>query len=149
MKQTTKEIQIQKRMQLGNISADGFLGKDKRHYLDIIAEDENKILELDYTIDQIADRLEELTAEAFKSPEGPTNFGTLTLDYFSYRGKVTCPFADPGVYAKAKVTARNTENDVQLCWTPLNIHLIRKHHFFEGKGAEFRLDPEQLIKCIF
>ncbi len=39
MKQTEKELQIQKRMQPGTISAEGFLGDDTRHVHDIIAED--------------------------------------------------------------------------------------------------------------
>jgi hypothetical protein len=149
MKRTTKEEQIQHRMEPGVISSDGFLGDDLRHYTDIIREDEITLERLGYTPDQVADRMQELTAEAYKSPDGPTDFGKLILDYFSYRGKVICPFTDPGVFSKAVIWVTNTENKIQIRWTPLHIHLIRHHHFFEGKGASFRIEPELLIKCLF
>jgi hypothetical protein len=34
-------------------------------------------------------------------------------------------------------------------WSDLNIHLIAKHGFFEGKGSAFRIEPKELISTIF
>jgi hypothetical protein len=31
----------------------------------------------------------------------------------------------------------------------LNIHLIKEHGFFEGKGSPFRIEPSVLTKMIF
>jgi hypothetical protein len=31
----------------------------------------------------------------------------------------------------------------------LNIHLVEEHGFFEGRGAFFRIEPEELIRVIF
>jgi hypothetical protein len=65
------------------------------------------------------------------------------------RGKLPCPFSHPGIFRKAVTTLYNKKNKLTVRWTTLNIHLIRTHHFFEGKGSSFRLEPDILIKAIF
>jgi hypothetical protein len=56
---------------------------------------------------------------------------------------------DRGLIAKGQVTLKNKQNNLQVCWTPLNISMIRNHGFFEGKGAKHRLEPDILVKAIF
>ncbi len=149
MKQTEKEMQIQNRMQPGIISSEGFLGDDSRHIHDIIADDEKTLEMLDVTPEEIADKLQTLTDIAYQSPYGPIEFEKFTLEYLSYRGKVICPFVDPGVYVKAVIKLIDKDKLIEFSWTPLHIHMIREHHFFEGKGSKFRLEPELLVKCLF
>ncbi len=80
---------------------------------------------------------------------GPVEYKNFTLEYLSYRGKVICPFADPGVYSKAVIKLKDNEKAIEFSWTPLHIHMIRKHNFFEGKGSKYRLEPELLVRCLF
>jgi hypothetical protein len=34
-------------------------------------------------------------------------------------------------------------------WSDLNIHLIKAHGFFEGRGASFRIEPELLLSVLY
>jgi hypothetical protein len=150
MKQTPSEDRITLKMQPGAITLSGFLGNDDRHYHEIIEEDEKTLAALGTTADEIADRLEYFTGSSFDSFMGPI----LIEDRFEVetevtRGKLPCPFSHPGIYRKTVTTLTNLKTGVTLRWSGLNIHLIRAHHFFEGKGSTFRLDPDVLIKTIF
>lgn len=150
MKETPQEIKIRQNLQKGVLSSNGFLGDDKRHFRDIIAADQKTLNSLNLTGKEIADRLEYFTEKAFESFFGPTLIDEkYEVFYNSYRGKIICPFAHPGVYRKGVISLKNLENNLEISWTPLNIHLIREHDFFEGKGSRHRLDPQILQKAIF
>jgi len=150
MKQTPKEDKITARMQPGVITLNGFLGEDERHYHEIIADDEQILSALSISAEAIADRLEFFTKSSFD------NFTDAELIEDIYevetevtRGKLPCPFSHSGLYRKTVTTLTNTKTGVTIRWSGLNIHLIREHHFFEGKGSTFRLEPDLLIKTIF
>lgn len=150
MKETPQEKKIHNNMKKGVISIDGFLGKDNRHFHEIIRTDEMSLIKLDLTTDVIADRLEYFTEKAFESYIGPIVIdGKYEVFYNSFRGKIICPFGHPGAFRKGSITLKNLENDLELCWTPLNIHMIREHCFFEGEGSKHRLDPKILKEAIF
>jgi hypothetical protein len=150
MKQTPKEIRITTRMQPGNITLNGFLGQDTRSYLDIIAADKRTLQTLDRTAEEIAERLEYFTKASFESFMGPLLIeGIYEVETEVTRGKLPCPFAHPGLFRKTLTTLTNSKTGATLKWSGLNIHLIRTHHFFEGKGSAFRLDPDFLVKNIF
>lgn len=150
MKETPREIKIHQNLKAGVMSVDGFLGDDSRHFHEIVEEDENKLTQLGISTDEIADKLDHFTENAFLSYDGPVVIDEkYQVFYQSYRGKMPCPFDHPGLFRKGSVTLKNLENNIEICWTPLNIHMIREHCFFEGKGSLHRLDPEILVKAIF
>ncbi|MDO9577166.1 MAG: hypothetical protein Q7J16_04725 [Candidatus Cloacimonadales bacterium] len=150
MKETPKEKKIHQNLMPGQLSIDGFLGADKRQYTDIISADQAELDKLDLTAKMIADRLEYFTEAAFESYAGSIVIDEkYEVDYDSFRGKLICPFGHSGVYRKGLITLKNLENSIEICWTPLNIHLIREHCFFEGKGSIHRLEPASLGKAIF
>jgi hypothetical protein len=150
MKQTPEEVLIQERLKPGAVTLDGFLGNDNRHYHDIIAEDLDKIKELGITKEEIANRLDYFTDKALMNyDEEATIDGKYRVRYQTERGKLISPFKDKGLIPKGVITLLNTENSQQICWTPLNISMIRNHGFFEGKGAKHRLEPEMLFKALF
>ncbi|MDY0150755.1 MAG: hypothetical protein RBS43_00605 [Candidatus Cloacimonas sp.] len=150
MKETSKDIRIRNRMMPGAITLNGFIGKDKRSIADIIAADENTLQTLQKTPEEIADRMQYFTDASFS-----TFAGNITLDDIYdvetevTRGKLSCPYAHGGQFRKSVTKLTNTSNNVTVTWTALNIHLIKDHHFFEGKGSTYRTEPENLVKALF
>ena len=150
MKQTPLEEKITAKMQPGVISLSGFLGSDERHYHEIIEEDEKTLATYGKTAEEIADRLDYFTKKSFDSFMGPVIIDDMyEVETEVYRGKLPCPFSHPGIYRKTVTTLTNTKTGVTIRWSGLNLHLVRQHHFFEGKGSVFRLEPDLLIKTIF
>lgn len=150
MKETPEEIKIHNNMKAGVISITGFLGDDERHFHDIIAQDKKTLEKNDLTTDEIADRLQYFTDSAFINYDGPVKIDSkYVVEYKSYRGKIICPFLHGGGFRKGEITLTNKENGLSICWTPLNIHMIRDHCFFEGKGSKHRIDPGLIKDVIF
>jgi hypothetical protein len=150
MKQTPLEDKITKKMQAGVITLNGFLGTDERHYHEIIETDEKVLLALSKTAEQVADRMEYFTKATYESFMGPVIVDKIyEVETEVTRGKLQCPFGHPGIYRKSITSVLNKTNNLKVRWTALNIHLIREHHFFEGTGSPFRLEPDQLAKVIF
>ncbi|RLC57515.1 MAG: hypothetical protein DRH89_03355 [Candidatus Cloacimonadota bacterium] len=150
MKETPKDKRIHKNLLPGQMSIEGFLGKDKRSFSEIISTDQAVLDRLDLTTKMIADRLQYFTDTAFESYDGSIIIDQkFEVNYSSFRGKLICPFGHPGMYRKGIVTLKNLVNDIEISWTPLNIHMIRGHCFFEGKGSVHRLKPSILKDVIF
>lgn len=150
MKETPQEKKIQKNLLPGEFTLEGFLGDDNRHFHDIVRSDRLILEKIDLTLDQIADKLEYFTNAAFESYDSSIIIdGKYEVAYKSYRGKLICPFAHSGVYRKGLIELKNLENEQILAWTPLNIHMIRAHGFFEGRGSKHRLEPDLIKKIIF
>jgi hypothetical protein len=150
MKQTPLELRITKKMQPGVITLNGFLGNDDRHFHEIIADDEKTLEKLGYTAEQVAERMQYFTDLSWEFYEQPVEVeGKYAVETEIVRGKLPCPFSHPGVYRKAFTILTNTETGVTIRWSSLNLHLIKAHHFFEGKGSTYRLDPELLVKALF
>jgi hypothetical protein len=150
MKETPQEKKIRRNLQKGSFSLEGFLGTDHRHLNEIIEIDRRTLQGYDLNPEDIADRLEYFTEIAFEKYIGPTIIdGKFEVQYDTVRGKMVCPFGHLGAYRKGLITLKNLENDIIINWTPLNIHMIRAHCFFEGIGSVHRLDPVVLIKAIF
>ncbi len=150
MKQTPHEDKVTSKMQPGIITLNGFLGTDTRHYHTIVAEDEKTLASLDKTPEELAERLEYFTKSSFDSFMGPILIDDIyEVETEVTRGKLPCPFSHAGIYRKTVTTLVNKTNNLSVRWTSLNIHLIKEHHFFEGLGSTFRLDPDFLIKAIF
>ncbi len=150
MKQTPEEIRIQKRMQPGAITLEGFLGDDNRHYHEIINDDALILNRLGISKEQISDKLQELTDLAFESDEGllVLDDGT-SVEYISVRGKMLSPFIGQKPAPKGFVHYFDPVRNIRLRWSPLNIQMIRDYGFFEGKGSANRLDPGLLYKAFF
>jgi hypothetical protein len=150
MKETPQEKRIHNNMKAGVMSANGFLGDDRRHYHEIIETDMAVLSKLGVTQQEVAQRMMALTDAAFESYMGSVEVEDhLIVEYTSFRGKLTCPFAHPGGFRKGSITLHNTRNGITLRWTPLNIHMIEAHGFFEGLGSQHRLDPTILVQALF
>jgi hypothetical protein len=42
----------------------------------------------------------------------------------------------------------NLRTGDEMVWTALNVHLIREHGFYEGRGSPFRIDPAQAKRAL-
>ena len=150
MKQTPQEKIIQKRMQRGNLTLEGFLGKDRRHYHEIIEEDLMVMSSLGITKEQVAEKLQQLTDLAFDDIEGMAEPKPgISVEFTSVRGRVISPFIGQKPAPKGVIHYHDNNNDIHFCWTPLNIKMIRDYGFFEGKGSLNRLEPAVIFKAFF
>lgn len=149
MKQTPQMEKIEENMRPGVITLSGFLGNDDRKLIDILIDDDALVKRLGYTHKGIAEKMIEFRR---KGLAGLGDFVTVDNHFEvrvdSVRGKLPCPFGDPGVFPKVNITVRNLKSGKELTYTDLNIHLILVHGFYEGKGSLFRLEPEDLITIL-
>jgi hypothetical protein len=149
MKQTVQMNQIQERMRPGIFTRDGFLGTDRRKLIDILLEDDEAVKRMDLTHWQIADRMIELRDAGMR---GLGEFINVEPHYeirvISVRGKLPCPFGDPGIFPKTNTVVRNTKLDREITFTDMHIHLVGSHGFYEGKGSPFRLEPKELAAVL-
>lgn len=150
MKQTPEEKKIEKRMQPGVLTLQGFLGEDTRHYHEIISQDKLVLQHYGITRQQIAEKLQELTDQAFECIDGILNLPDgAVVEYVSVRGKIPSPFTGQKPAPKGVITYKDPRREIYLKWTPLNIQMIRENGFFEGKGSAHRLEPELLYRTFF
>lgn len=149
MKQAPQLAKAQKRMQPGVITRDGLLGHDKRQLGEIIEDDTNCVNNLGLTHARIARRMEYFTKKGRKGMGTPV---TVDDDYTvcvkEWRGLLPCPWDDGEATRKGYVEVTNERLQETITWTPLTIHMIRDHGFYEGKGSPYRVDPEQAKRIL-
>ncbi|MBN2252447.1 MAG: hypothetical protein JW701_02025 [Kosmotogaceae bacterium] len=149
MKQTPDFDKIQQNMRAGNITGPGFLGDDERNLVDIICEDESKVKELALTNEIIADKLEMLMKQGEKGFGSPVKVDDrFVVIVEESRGYIPCPFRHGHLSRKVNVNVRNIVLKKEIDYSPISIHLIREHGFYQGKGSTYRLDPEMLAKML-
>lgn len=128
---------------------EGFLGHDTRGLAAILQADDEAVRRRGLTHVQIARRLKALRKAGWKGlgeiVPVPPHF-EVCVD--AARGTLACPFGDQGTFAKVNTTVRNLVSGKEITFTDLNIHLIAAHGFYEGHGAQFRLDPKQLMDTL-
>jgi len=149
MKQSKVYAVIQGKMAPGGITRDGFLGEDRRNLVDILTADDGEARRLGYGHQDIARRMVELR------DAGMAGLGEFldVAPHFevrvdSVRGKLPCPFGDPGIFQKTNTTVRNKRLGREVTYTDLHIHLIGSHGFYEGQGSPFRLEPGELAEVL-
>lgn len=149
MKQTLQMTKIQEKMKPGIITRDGFLGNDKRNLVDMLIDDDAEVKRMNITHSLIAERMLELRDAGMR---GLGEFISVAPHFEvrvdSVRGKLPCPFGDPGVFPKTNITVRNLARNREITFTDLHIHMIGSHGFYEGKGFAFRLEPKELAETL-
>ncbi len=148
MKMSPEYKKIQENMGTGIITASGFLGDDKRSITDIIEEDEEMMrhYKLDY---------EEVTARlSFFIEEGKKGLGEFITVEDKWlvrteeaRGHLPCPFGD-GLQRKITCEIVLEEKGTRLLFSTFSLHLLKEHHFHQGKGSPFRIEPSVLREVL-
>lgn len=148
MKNTQQEQAARERMKPGVITARGFLGRDERSLADIIQADEEAFLRLGLEFDAAADRLETWKEGGARGLGEPiTVDGRWLVRTGDARGVLPCPWED-GVYHKNSVDVTDPRSGDLLIYSDLSVHLLRVHHFCQGLGSPFRLDPDTLARMM-
>lgn len=135
-------------MQPGSITQSGFLGDDKRPLVDIIQKDEESFHALGLEWEEVTARLQYLQKAGSKGLGEPVLVDNKWLvQNFEARGKLPCPFGDL-LLGKITTTVTWENYGKQLSFSEISIHLLAEHHFLQGKGSPFRLEPKLLKELL-
>ncbi|WP_246157079.1 hypothetical protein [Oceanispirochaeta crateris] len=138
----------QENMAPGVITADGFLGEDTRPLQDMIVETEELMRHHGIDIDNVVQTLKDMMEEGRNGLGEPITVDEKWIVQTSEaRGHLPCPFED-GIERKITTVIRNIKQGESIMISSLSLHLLKKHHFLEGKGSAFRLDPEKLKRVL-
>jgi hypothetical protein len=147
MKMTPELQQVQEKMMPGKITGSGFLGDDPRPLVDIIQADEETAAGINLDWEEAIKKLESFLEQ------GKQGFGeSVTVDKIwnvtvnEARGFHPCPYGD-GLHRKHVITVAHVSEDIKFTFSELSLHLLKAHHFLQGKGSPFRLEPG-LLKQI-
>ena len=153
MKQSPADAKVLERMAPGVLCRDGFLGGDARSPGEIIAADAAAIEDLGLTHGRVADRLKGILDAAMSRQGAPVAAGEgLTAVYRESMGRIPSPWPGEGVFPKGEVELTWTPPDGPartLRFTPLSVHLIRRHGFYQGCGSRYRLELPDLAAALF
>ncbi len=140
--------ELRQRLSPGVLSRDGFLGSDSRPVAEIIAADGAALAAAGVGLEQVAAVLERLHAAADAAPEGYARAceGRVTVDGAEVMGAIPCPFGCGHRAHKAVLRIEYGGKSMEV--TPIGIHLIARHGFFQGRGSRFRIEPEQAAELV-
>ncbi len=159
MKNNAQDRLAHERMLPGFITAQGFLGDDTRFPADIVAADEEEFAQLGLDFSDAASRLAHLRDEGEKGLGEPVTVKKKWIvQTGDARGKLACPWED-GIFHKNGISVRLisrgrpaescAEDEEVLIFSDLSIHLMEAHHFLQGRGSPFRLEPSILKKILY
>jgi hypothetical protein len=147
MKCSPSQQKITETMAPGVFSQGGFLGTDDRPLSEVVDSDRSTLAQLGVSPRAIADGLLailELAVAASGAPVAAVGGQTATLR--EAMGRIPSPYGD-GVFPKGEVEVTRPDGTTWR-FTPLSIHLIREHGFFQGKGSRYRLEPAQAMRDL-
>jgi hypothetical protein len=128
----------------GAISQEGFLGTDKRSVEEIIRADEAEMARFGVSFEAAAAALSRLLKAGKQGLGGRVTVDrSFTVVIEEARGSLPCPFEDART-AKNTAVITCLSNNRALVVSDLSLHLLATHHFLQGKGAAFRLEPREL-----
>ncbi len=150
MKESPQNKKLEALLKSSKLVAGGFLGNDNRSVSEIIDADKKELSRLGYTNEQIASRMQEIIDMAKTGLETWVRINdNLEAKTDEARGFLPCPWPHAGRFVKRITIVRRIDTSDTIRWSDLNIHLIGKHSFFQGKGSPFRIEPKELVKMIF
>jgi len=149
VKQSPRERRMLERMAAGALSRDGFLGDDVRPVAEIIDADVGEMERLGVTADLLAERLGEALAAAVAGLGRTVTVGeTLAAVYREGMGRIPCPFGGCGTFQKGECELTDAATGERVTFTPLSVHMIASHGFFQGRGSAYRLEPAVLVRLF-
>ena len=148
MKQSPEEQQITDRMQPGVYCRDGFLGTDSRPLGEILDTDGSAVEALGATHERIAAKMTQVLDHAVAAFGAPVRIGEhLSAEFGEAMGRIPSPFGD-GVFRKGEVELTDARSGEKFRFSPLSVHLIAAHGFYQGRGSRYRIDPEKLCELF-
>ena len=150
MKMTEELKKAQANMAAGVIAVEGFLGYDQRNLADIIQHDEEEMRRLNLDWDAVSVRLRELLQKGSAGLGEPSTVEkTWLVRVDETRGTLPSPWEGEGIFHKVNCEVRRLNKEGKpegklLLFNELSLHLFEKHHFLQGRGSHFRLEPADL-----
>ncbi|MBN2531322.1 MAG: hypothetical protein JXB88_00450 [Spirochaetales bacterium] len=146
MKMTPGLLRVQDNMAPGRITGEGFLGDDNRALTDIIQADEETVAALGMDWEIISGKLQSLLDQGKHGLGNPVTIQKKWLiTVHETRGHLPCPFGD-GLYRKHTAEVEHLPTKTRFHFSELSLHLLKAHHFLQGRGSSFRLEPGLLKK---
>jgi hypothetical protein len=150
VKESPQMKKLEEVLRSSRLVSGGFMGNDMRSISEVIDSDLAKVSKSGFTIEEIGERMQEITNTAIAALGNFVEIDKkLQARVDEAKGWLVCPWPHPARFAKRVTILRNIETGRTIKWSDLNIHLIAEHAFFEGRGSDFRIEPEELIKTIF
>lgn len=144
-----REAQMYSHLGPSPFSAKGFLGEDARDWEEILAEDERTLERLEVTRGQLVLALDDVYQRALRAGGDPVEAGPGSMaEGLECRGRVPSPFPGEGTFPKHQVRVFREDGPESFIITPLALHLIERHGFFQGIGSPFRIDPFQAVTML-
>jgi len=149
VKQSPEEMRIVDRMARGVLCRDGFLGDDARPLGEIIDTDRSTVQRLGVSNEQLAGRLAEILLAAMSAMGADVEAGRgLRAVYREAMGRIPCPWGEGVRFPKGEVELTQPASGRTLRFSPLSVHLIGEHGFYQGRGSRYRIDPEALCDML-
>lgn len=148
MKENPEQQALRLKLLPGKLSAEGFLGEDQRSPSEIIQEDAATLARLGTSAADLAARLRELTELGKNGLGRPVCNGDFEVTVTDAMGGIPCPFSDAHRADKRLTQVTNIKTGQEARWSDLNIHMLERHGFCEGRGSFFRLEPDDLVKLF-
>ena len=150
MKESPQTRRLEQMLRSSKLVAGGFMGTDSRSVAEIIDADTRELSRLGYTAEQIVSRMQTITNTAKAGFENWVRIDDERQAVVQEaRGFTICPWPHSGHCAKRVTTVERLDSGETIHFSDLNIHMIGRHGFFEGKGSAFRIEPEKLVGVIF
>lgn len=148
MKMNPHMIKAQSNMFPGKITAEGFLGDEKLNLNEIITRDEGEMIRLGMKFQTISDTLRDFMLKGERALGEPVTIEEKWIvQTIETRGTLPCPFED-GVFKKITVQLERISSGETIIYTDLSLHLLEKHHFLQGKGSPFRIEPIKIKRVL-
>jgi hypothetical protein len=135
----------------GRASQQGFIGPDER-LLDILMTDNDYVLSRKTTHAEIAYPLRYVLAaiHKFQNHDFSLNlFGTrYSIVSFGTMGVQHSPFNDGESGRLCEIIVTNEDTGESVNFSDLHPEMIGRYGFYEGKGTNYRVEPEQILKVF-
>ena len=140
---------IVERMAAGVLSRDGFLGTDFRPLEEIIESDGAEVARLGSSGQELSLKLEHIFLGA-RAALGTKALITdrLSAVYKEAMGRIPCPWGQCGTFAKGYIEILDSQSGLRIMFTALNVHMIRAHGFYQGRGSRYRLEPSEIYQLF-
>ena len=149
MKQDPYIRAIVERLAPGILSKTGFLGSDPRPLEEILDADQSAVARLGTTHEKLAQKLQLVFDRARLTLGRIVQINDrLAALYRDAKGRIPCPWGRCGTFAKGQIELIDASTAKQFIYTPLGIHMIKAHGFYQGIGSPYRFTPAQIYRLL-
>ncbi len=141
--------EIEKLLEPGELSLEGFLGTDTRNIEEIITSDTHAFEALSITPEEVATRLEELENLGRDIMEREQVVEErYTIKVRDDRGPMPNPTGGKAL-RKGDTTIKDSKSGKTIRYNELTVEMLRDFTFCSGTGSNYRLDPTDLKEILF